>query len=329
MRWTPPIELTPREERLCRRLEKHRRFFRFLRLHRHRLFDDGFQERLATMYAEVPRGNPPTSPALLATVVLLQAYAKASDDDAVQLAETDARWQLVLDCLGAEDAPFGKATLVDFRARFVAAGLHDELLRRTVELAKETRNFGYKQAAGLRIAVDSSPLEGAGKVEDTINLLGHALRILVHALAALVLLTPAEVIAQARLTVVGATSIKAGLDQEWGGDEATQHALQTLQEEVQRVTAWIVTRQLGGREHAGRGSGTGTARPPDGAEHGPGRSRPPSADRGRRARPADLDLRSGDAPRSQERDETDQRLQAVRGDRPRHEPDAGRVCPPR
>lgn len=246
MRWTPPIELTPREERLCRRLEKHRRFYRFLRMHRHRLFDDGFQERLATMYAEAPRGTPPTSPALLATVVLLQAYAKASDDDAVQLAETDARWQLVLDCLGAEDAPFGKATLVDFRARFVAAGLHDELLRRTVELAKETRNFGYKQAAGLRIALDSAPLEGAGKVEDTINLLGHALRILVHALAALVVLTPAEVIAQARLTVVGATSIKAGLDQEWGGDEATQHALQTLQEEVQRVTAWIATRQLGG-----------------------------------------------------------------------------------
>ena len=119
-------------------------------------------------------------------------------------------------------------------------------LRRTVELAKETRNFGYKQAAGLRIAIDSAPLEGAGKVEDTINLLGHALRILVHALAALVVLTPAEVIAQARLTVVGATSIKAGLDQEWGGDEATQHALQTLQEEVQRVTAWIATRQLGG-----------------------------------------------------------------------------------
>jgi hypothetical protein len=48
------------------------------------------------------------------------------------------------------------------------------LVERTVAL--------YGQAAGrvaggkLRAALDSSPLWGAGRVEDTINLLGHALR---------------------------------------------------------------------------------------------------------------------------------------------------------
>jgi hypothetical protein len=96
-RWTPPVALSPREEKLCRKLEKHRRFFRFLRLHRHELFADGFEEQLLALYSATPRGTPPKPPALLATVVLLQAYTRASDDDTVQLAATDARWQLVID----------------------------------------------------------------------------------------------------------------------------------------------------------------------------------------------------------------------------------------
>ncbi len=174
----PPIELTSRETKLCARMQKQRRFFRFLRLHRHRLFDAAFQDELATMYADTPRGTPPKPPALLAAAVLLQAYTRTSDFDAVQATETDARWQMVLDCLGVEDAPFGETTLVDFRTRLVNTGLYQALLRRMVDLAKETRDFGYKQAAGLRVAIDSAPLAGAGKVEDTINLLGHALRLL-------------------------------------------------------------------------------------------------------------------------------------------------------
>ncbi len=36
----------------------------------------------------------------------------------------------------------------------------------------------------LRIAIDSSPLEGAGRVEDTFNLLGHAARKVVECAAA-------------------------------------------------------------------------------------------------------------------------------------------------
>jgi hypothetical protein len=170
-RWPPPVDLSPREERLCTRLEKHRRFYRFLRLYRHRLFDDALRAELAALYADAPRGTPPRPPALLAAVVLLQAYAQASDEDAVQLAETDLRWQLVLDCLGAERAPFGKTTLVDVRARLVAAGFHTRLLRRTVTLAAETKAFGPRQAAALRVAVDSAPLEGAGKVEDALSLM--------------------------------------------------------------------------------------------------------------------------------------------------------------
>lgn len=238
-RWNPPTELTPREEALCKRMEKHRRFFPFLRLHRHELFDDAFQAELLALYSDSPRGTPPLPPARLATVVLLQAYSDVSDEDAVLLAETDARWQMVLDCLGAEKAPFKKTTLVDFRARLTRAGAHHALLRRTVDLAKQTRAFGFKQAAALRIAVDSVPREGAGRVEDTINLLGRALRSLALATAAMFAMPVEQVHAQVPLPALVAPSIKAGLDRSWGAPGATDEALTALCQQVEALREWV------------------------------------------------------------------------------------------
>jgi hypothetical protein len=76
----------------------------------------------------------------------------------------DRRWQLVLDCVDCEKAPFGKGTLVRFRAALIKRRLDRRLIERTVELARETKGFGYRN---LRVALDSSPLWGAAKVEDT------------------------------------------------------------------------------------------------------------------------------------------------------------------
>lgn len=246
MLWTPPVELSEREEKICARLTKQRRFFPFLRRIRRRLFDDDFQARLAVMYSDSPRGNPPQPPAFLATVLLLQAYTKCSDFDAVSSALHDARWQMVLDCFDPEEAPFGEATLANFRGRLVAAGMAPELLRRTVELARDTRGFGYKQAAGLRVAIDSVPLDGAGKVEDTINLIGRALRMLMQAAAAFFLLSPQEVAAQAELPVLVAPSIKAGLDLDWQSPGATEAAVRVLGEHIERLQGWMEQRMLCG-----------------------------------------------------------------------------------
>lgn len=246
MLWTPPIELSEREEKICARLIKQRRFFPFLRRVRHRLFDTAFQERLASMYSDSPRGNPPKPPAFLATVVLLQAYTCCSDFDAISSALHDARWQMVLDCFDTEKAPFVEATLVDFRGRLIRSNMAAELLRRTVDLARETKGFGYKQAAGLRIAIDSVPLDGAGKVEDTINLLGRALRLLLQVIAAFLALTPEDVAAQAHLPVLMAPSIKAGLDLDWQAPNATHAALRVLVEHMERLAAWSDQRRAHG-----------------------------------------------------------------------------------
>ena len=47
------------------------------------------------------------------------------------------------------------------------------LIERTIEIANQSQGFGSR---ALRAALDSSPLWGAGRVEDTYNLVGHALK---------------------------------------------------------------------------------------------------------------------------------------------------------
>ena len=71
----------------------------------------------------------------------------------------DRRWQLVLDCMGAEEPPFSKGTLVGFRKRLIEKNLDRRLVERTVELAAATGGFG---ARALRAALDSSSLRGGG-----------------------------------------------------------------------------------------------------------------------------------------------------------------------
>jgi Transposase domain (DUF772) len=91
----------------------------------------------------------------------LQAYTGASDDEVIEAAVMDRRWQLVLDCMDAEHPPFSKGTLVAFRARLISADLDRRLIERTVAMAAATKGFG---ARALRAALDSSPLWGAGRV---------------------------------------------------------------------------------------------------------------------------------------------------------------------
>src|SRR5579862_1172888 len=98
-RWTPPVDLSKKEQRIMKRLNRVRTLFGFLRLNRHKLFDDAFQEQLEGMYRQTGAGDEPHAPAMLCMVVLLQGYVGASDAEAVELAVMDRRWQMVLDCL--------------------------------------------------------------------------------------------------------------------------------------------------------------------------------------------------------------------------------------
>src|SRR5258708_4555877 len=170
--WHPPLEPSSFEQTIMTCI-KRAKLFVFLRHHRHEIFDDSFQEELATLYAPSLRGHPPIPPAQLALATILQAYTGVSDDEVIEATLMDRRWQLVLDCLDTEQAPFSKGTLVAFRKRLIDAQMDRRLIERTIEIASQNQEFGSR---ALRAALDSSPLWGAGRIEDTYNLVGHALK---------------------------------------------------------------------------------------------------------------------------------------------------------
>ncbi len=67
--WHPPVEAASLERTIINRI-KRAKLFVFLRHHRHELFDDAFQEELATLYAPSLRGQPPIPPAQLALATI-------------------------------------------------------------------------------------------------------------------------------------------------------------------------------------------------------------------------------------------------------------------
>ncbi|MGQ0649741.1 MAG: IS1182 family transposase [Gemmatimonadaceae bacterium] len=235
IRWTPPVELSTTERRVAKVLTRIGKFYVFLREVRHELFDEEFQAELAAAYA-VPRGTAPLPPALLAMVTLLQAYDQIGDADAVVTAQMDRRWQLVLDCLDAEESPFSQGVLSQFRARMIEHELDQKLLDRTVELAKRTGTFGWQH---LKAALDSSPLLGAGRVLDTWNLIGRALSTVVTCAAKATGRPRDAIVAEAELTLAIAPSLKTALDINWDDADERGDALARLLEEVDRIETWV------------------------------------------------------------------------------------------
>lgn len=239
-RWSPSSEISRREKMLLQRLDKHRKLFGFLREHRLDLFDDVFQDELAGMYRDTDEGKEPVAPALLAMALLLQAYTGASDREAVELTLVDARWQMVLGVFGAEEPAFSQGALQRFRERLIAHDMDRRLLERTVELAKKTRGFDFKKLPKtIRLAVDSRPLSGAGRVEDTFNLLGHAARKLLECAAAIGGIEPAALAKEVDAPALAASSVKRGLDIDWNDPEQKAEAIGLLVAQIGRLEAWV------------------------------------------------------------------------------------------
>jgi len=236
--WRPPVEPSAAELAVMKAVRRAKLFV-FLRQHRHELFDERFQAELAETYVDSPKGQPPVPPAQLALATIVQAYTKVSDDEVIEAAVMDRRWQLVLDCMGAEEPPFSKGTLVGFRKRLIEGDLDRRLIERTVQVAAGTKGFG---AAALRAALDSSPLWGAGRVEDTFNLMGHALR---KALGVIAVLQgwgqaagTAVIAEQAGVPQLAASSLKAALDLDWEDPAARGQALAQVLGLLEQVQAF-------------------------------------------------------------------------------------------
>jgi len=238
--WRPSSDVSKREQMLLKRLGRTKKLFAFLREHRLDLFDDAFQVELAAMYRDSDEGKEPVAPAMLAMAMLLQAYTQTSDAEAVELTVVDARWQMVLGVLGSDEPAFSQGTLVRFRERLIAHDIDRRLLERTVELAKKTGGFDFKKLPKtVRLAVDSRPLTGAGRVEDTFNLLGHAARKLLTCAAALGGRDPSELADSIGTPALAASSVKRGLDIDWNDPEQKADAIKKVIQQIDRLETWV------------------------------------------------------------------------------------------
>jgi len=245
-RWCPPIPCNEREERLLKLAGRSRKLLVFLRERRHEVFDDTFQGELELMYRDSGQGEEPQPPALMCMATILQCYLQVSDAEAVRLSATDNCWRMVLGTLGKEeDKPaFSQGGLQQFRERMVRYDMDRRLLERTVEVAKQSRAFDWRKLPkNLRVAVDSRPLTGAGRVEDTFNLLGHAGRKIAACMAAEFDTTFEEVCRKAGSPLLLASSIKAGLDIDWNDADAKGKALNRLCVQLDRLSAWVEKRR--------------------------------------------------------------------------------------
>ncbi|HEY6411962.1 MAG TPA: transposase [Ktedonobacteraceae bacterium] len=235
--WQPPIELSEQEEQIVKRIRKAKLFV-FLRKLRRELLDEAFQQELASLYQPSEGGQPPISPAQLALATIVQAYTGVSDDEVIEATLMDRRWQLVLDCLDTDQAPFSKGTLVAFRKLLIEAQMDRRLIERTIEVASQSQVFGPRP---LRAALDSSPLWGAGRVEDTYNLMGHALRKVIHLVADQQGRELVEVAKEAKAELVCGTSLKAALDRDWDQQLQKDEALALVLQVLHTVETWVQT----------------------------------------------------------------------------------------
>lgn len=233
--WQPPVETSAAEDQIIKRI-KRAKLFTFLRRHRHQIFTPELQVELAGIYKDARQGQPPVAPGMLALALILQAYTGVSDDEVIEATVMDRRWQLALACLAAEEPPFSKGTFVAFRTRLIEQQMDRRLLERTIEIATQSQAFGPRN---LRAALDSSPLWGAGRVEDTYNLLGHALRKALGVIAREQGRELAAIAQEADAELVAGSSLKAALDLDWDDPTAREQALRQVLGTLERVEQWL------------------------------------------------------------------------------------------
>jgi hypothetical protein len=149
---------------------------------------------------------------------------------------------MVLDCLGTTTPPFSQGALQAFRERMVEHEMDRVLLERTVALVRAgvlTEGEGRAVSKAVRVAIDSRPLDGAGRVEDTINLLGHAARSIVRIVSKITERAPEEICRKAGISLLLSPSIKAGLDIDWSDPKQKAMAIEVVERQVSSLQQWV------------------------------------------------------------------------------------------
>lgn len=186
------------------------------------------------------RGHPPVPPALLARALILEAYTGVSDDEVIEAPMMDWRWPLVLDGVETDEAPFRKGTRVAFRRRLMEGHRDRRLIERTIERADHRQGFGPRAFCA---ALASSPLWGAGRVEDPSHLVGHALKKVRCVVADQQGRELVERAKEAGAELVCESSLKVALDREWDRHGEKEEALNLVVHVLRAGESWVQTLQ--------------------------------------------------------------------------------------
>jgi len=131
------------------------------------LFSD---DDLEEMYCP-DNGRPSLPPALMSGVTLLQFHDDVSDREAMERTMFDQRWKVALD-LPLDYEGFDPSSLTNFRKRLVQHGKERYAFDRFIAVG---RAAGFIPGV-VTVLTDTTPVQGAGAVQDTYTLIRKALR---------------------------------------------------------------------------------------------------------------------------------------------------------
>lgn len=216
--------------------------------------EDSFYGRMATygdklvreeMFADLysHRGRPSVSPVLLSKVLLLMFHDNVSDRQAEERARYDLRWKAALH-LGIGETGFDSTALTRFRARLV---LHEKERSFFEETVKAARQYGLIRAEVAEV-IDSTPVLGAGAVQDTYNLLRSAVRKMLKAVR-----NQPEVHERLRSLLKRQDYDETGKPEiDWDDREARQALLNELVQDARTLLTETADLELGPAEKAAR-----------------------------------------------------------------------------
>src|SRR5262245_28101994 len=187
----------------------------FLSHARLRVFRDG---DFAGLFGKT--GRPSVPPSQLCVALLLQARDGVSDDEAIQRTAFDLRWKVALG-LGIDEKLCAKSTLQEFRAKLILHEAYQKLFQASVD---ECRRSGLLRKKRLEVAIDSTPVFGAGAVKDTFNLVSDQIRHVLSEIAKLKGGDPQELAEANALQRHFGTSFKAEAEIDWS-DETQKRSL--------------------------------------------------------------------------------------------------------
>ena len=197
---------------------------------------DLFRDEEFAEFYDRTNGRPSVPPSQLALTTVMQHQAQASDEEAIACTEFDLRWAAVLR-REAGTPLCAKSTLQLFRAQLVLHEGARTIFKRSIERAREA---GLLKGKGLRVALDTKPIDGRGAVQDTFNLLAEGIRQLARALCARAGAGYEVWMGSQGLERYAQSSIKGSAEIDWSDEEARNRLLTEIVGDARKILALAV-----------------------------------------------------------------------------------------